>query len=62
MLVTDFYLHRPEKRYKMLLETCLTGQTVLPRLETISGWKLPSAGTSAENIQPEGGEHFWTGE
>lgn len=21
MLVTDFYLHQPEKRYKMLLET-----------------------------------------
>lgn len=43
----------------MLLEIGPAGQTGLPMMDTVSGWKLPQAGILAKYIQPEGEEHFW---
>lgn len=62
MLVTDFHPHQPARGCKMLLETGPTGETGLPRLDTVSGWKLPPAGILEEYIQPKGEEHLRMGD
>lgn len=52
MVGIDFSTHRPKTGYKMLLETGLSGQTGLPRLQAASIWAPgllppPPAGTLA---------------